>query len=499
MQMRVSAGGASGSRSSLWRAVCAIPRAIGTMFRAVWATIVAGGKRLAAQFRTLADAAKHGDARTRLSFLLMGFGCLTRGQVLKGIVYLAAEGLFIWYMIASGWQYLMKFGTLGTETQHRVWDEEAGIYRVMAGDNSMDILLFGVVTILLIVAFWLLYVASVRASYRAQQLREQGQPLPGWRDELTSLLNERFHATLLTPPCLLVFVFTILPLIFMVLIAFTNFDKTHQPPGNLFTWVGFENFRDLFWDDPTKSYTFLHLLGWTMVWAVFATFTNYLFGMLLALTINKKSIRFKKGWRTLFILSIAVPQFVTLMLMSQLLSSEGTGGAFNVLLQQLGWISEPIGFLTDGTLAKITVIVVNMWIGIPYTMLITTGILMNIPVDMYESARIDGAGPFRTFTNITLPYMLFVTTPYIITQFVGNINNFNMIYLLTRGGPLTLDYYQAGKTDLLVTWLYKQTVDQQNYNLASTIGILVFVISAVFSLLVYNSSSSVQKEEQFQF
>jgi arabinogalactan oligomer/maltooligosaccharide transport system permease protein len=100
--------------------------------------------------------------------------------------------------------------------------------------------------------------------------------------------------------------------------------------------------------------------------------------------------------------------------------------------------------------------------------------------------------------SITLPYMLFVTTPYLITQFVANLNNFNVIYLLSGGGPLSLDYYQAGKTDLLVTWLYKLTVNQQDYNLASTIGIMIFLISAVVSLLVYNSSSSVKKEDMFQ-
>ena len=94
--------------------------------------------------------------------------------------------------------------------------------------------------------------------------------------------------------------------------------------------------------------------------------------------------------------------------------------------------------------------------------------------------------------------MLFVTAPYLITQFVGNVNNFNLIYLLTGGGPLSLDYYQAGKTDLLVTWLYKQTVNEQNYNLASAIGILVFLLSAVLSLTVYTRSGSVQREEEFQ-
>ncbi|NLX94329.1 MAG: sugar ABC transporter permease, partial [Clostridiales bacterium] len=283
--------------------------------------------------------------------------------------------------------------------------------------------------------------------------------------------------------------------IFMVLIAFTNFDKSHQPPGNLFTWVGMINFKDLIWNDPMKSNTFINLLGWTLTWAVLATFSNYILGMILAFMINKKGIKLKKMWRTIFIITAAVPQFVSLLLMSQLLTDQGS---LNTLLKEMGIIEKSIPFLTDATLARMSVVVINIWVGIPYTMLITTGILMNIPEDLYESARIDGAGPIVTFTKITLPYMLFVTTPYLITQFVGNINNFNVIYLLTRGNPLSTDYFQAGKTDLLITWLYKQTVNEQNYNLASAIGIITFILVASMSLLVYNSSKSAKRESDFQ-
>ena len=100
--------------------------------------------------------------------------------------------------------------------------------------------------------------------------------------------------------------------------------------------------------------------------------------------------------------------------------------------------------------------------------------------------------------SITLPYMVFVTAPATITTFVGNINNFNVIYLLTAGGPASLDYYQAGKTDLLVTWLYKLTVDQHDYALASTIGIFIFMIVSVCSLTVYNRTGAVKKEDMFQ-
>lgn len=440
-------------------------------------------------------AAVQGDARTRLTFLIMGAGSLLRGQIGRGLLYLGAQVGYGFYLWLFGWKYLVQLGTLGTVPQQQIFDEKQGIYLYIPGDNSMKILLFGVLTLLLTLVVVVLYFSSLRAAWRAQCSQAAGQKLPTFRDDLRSMRDRRYHVTLLSLPVLLVIVFTLLPLLFMVLIAFTNFDKEHQPPGNLFTWVGWENFADMFSGGTQLGHTFLQLLLWTLVWAIFATFTNYLFGMILALMINKKEIRFKKFWRTVFIITIAVPQFVTLMLMSQVLAEEG---AMNVLLREWGVVTEAIPFLTNSTWARVTVIVVNMWVGIPYTMLITSGILMNIPEDMYESARIDGAGPVRMFFNITLPYMLFVTTPYLITQFVNNINNFNVIYLLTRGGPLSLEYYRAGKTDLLVTWLYKQTVEEQNYNLAGVIGISVFIITAIASLLVYNASASSKKEEEFQ-
>lgn len=268
-----------------------------------------------------------------------------------------------------------------------------------------------------------------------------------------------------------------------------------SPPGNLFTWVGMTNVTDIFLGNAIKTRTFFGLLGWTIVWAILATFTNYILGMLLAVAINSKMVKLKQLWRTCFVIAIAVPQFVSLLLISRALEP---AGAINVLLQKLGLISAPLPFLLNPTLARIVVVVVNMWIGIPYTMMTFSGVLMNIPGELYESAEIDGAGPLRRFTSITLPYMIFVTAPATITTFVTNFNNFNVIYLLTGGGPFSLDYYQAGKTDLLVTWLYKLTVNRNDYSLASTIGIFIFILVSTCSLLVYNRTGAVRKEDQFQ-
>lgn len=445
--------------------------------------------------KELAHIWRQGDTATRTSFLVMGFGCIKRKQFIKGLLFFAAQVMYFLYLIGFAWQYLSKAGTLGTAAMRREWSEARQIYVRTPGDNSMLILLFSVMTVLLTIAFIMLWRANVRACYKAQTNAQKGIKQPTFMEDIKSLLDERYHVSLLTLPTLMVVAFTVLPIIFMVLIAFTNFDADHQPPGKLFGWVGLQNFTDVFWSDPLKAGTFGKILGWTLIWAVFATFTNYLFGMIVALMINKKGVRLKKMWRTIFVITIAVPQFVSLMLMSQILHDQGP---LNMLLKKWGFISQNIPFLTNATYARITVILVNIWVGIPYTMLITSGILMNIPADLYESASIDGASPVRMFISITLPYMLFVTTPYLITAFVGNINNFNVIFLLTKGGPLVTDYYQAGKTDLLVTWLYKLTVDKQNYSLASTIGIFVFLICASLSLVVYNLSGSSRKEEEFQ-
>ena len=416
-------------------------------------------------------------------------------MVILSLIYILVEILLIIFFFGFGLKYLSHFGTLGENTQTKVWNEELQIYERTTGDNSMLILLFSVFTIAACILFVCVLVLLIKNVRKMIALYRKGEHVPTFKEVFLGLFDEKFHVTLLAAPMTTLVLFTVLPIVFMILIAFTNFDSSHQPPGELFTWTGFTNVTDVFLGNQTKTHTFFGILGWTFVWAILATFTNYILGMLLAIIINHKLVRFKKMWRTLFIISIAIPQFVSLLLISRALEP---AGAINVALMKCGLISSPLPFLTDALLARICVVVINMWIGIPYTMMTFSGVLMNIPAELYESAEIDGAGVLQSFVSITLPYMIFVTAPATITTFVGNINNFNVIYLLTGGGPFALDYYQAGKTDLLVTWLYKLTVDQHDYALASTIGIFIFMIVSTVSLTVYNHTGSVKKEDMFQ-
>lgn len=440
------------------------------------------------------NAFKNGNILTKLSFFILGLSNLFNGQIIKGILFLATEAIYLYYMFTNGFSAIGKLRHLGTVEQGWIYDEDRGIDVLQQGDNSMLILLYGVFAIFITIAFlFILKAAAVQAYELEKDIKRGKKPLSFYR-EIAEYTDSKLHRTLLFLPVTGVVVLTVLPLVFMILIAFTNFDRDHQPPGNLFTWVGLDNFKAMLSSGSTLGKTFFPVLGWTLVWATLATSLNYILGMLLAMLINKKGIRIKAFYRTIFILSIAIPQFVSLLVMRNILDDDGP---LNVLLEKSGLVSNYVPFLTNATLARITVIIINLWIGIPYTMLITTGILMNIPEDLYESAKIDGATPVTQYFRITLPYVFFVTAPYLITQFIGNINNFNIIYFLTRGGPATLDYYQAGKTDLLVTWLYKLTVNSKDYSYASTIGILVFIISAVFSLIAYRRTSSYKNEEEF--
>ena len=431
------------------------------------------------------------DWKTKLSYLVFGLGPILRGQIVKGLTYLGLELLFIWYMISFGWSYLCKFNTLGTV-------ETAKKGRVTVyGDNSFLILLFGLLTIVLICLFILVWRMNIRENRKEELRLQAGKTLPSNKAVFFSLLDANFDKTLLAVPLLGIFTFTVLPILFMICVAFTNYDKNHQSPSNLFTWVGLENFSKLFsFGKAGFGSTFLTVLLWTLVWAFFATFLNYFLGMGVAILINKKGIRFKKLWRTILVLTIAVPQFVSLLYIYKMFANDGL---VNGYLMKWGWITSPIHFWTDPMLARITIIVVNVWIGIPYMMLIATGLLMNIPEELYESARIDGATPFQMFRSITLPYMLFVTGPFLLTQFTGNLNNFNVIYLLTKGQPQSMRLTDhAGQTDLLVTWLYKMTVTDTNYKMAAVIGIMVFLVTAVISLIVYNMLPSVKDEGGFQ-
>lgn len=438
------------------------------------------------------NAVTKGNIVTKLSMLIMGFGNFAHKQIGKGLTFLAVEVAYFWFMLRSGVYNLSMLPSLGWREQQKVWNEKKSIYEHIMGDQSLIILLYGVATVFVTIAFIIAWRESVRSSYKSEVLARNGKHLNTYVEDIKSLFNQNLYKLLLTGPLAGIILFTILPLVFMITMAFTNYSKSGDHLI-LFDWVGLANFKKILDFGDSIGHQFYSVLGWTIIWAVLATALNFILGTILSIVINRKETRGKAFWRFCFVLSIAVPQFVSLLIMRSMLQPTGI---VNTLLLKYGIIDMAIPFFQNATLARATVIVINLWIGIPYTLLQVTGILQNIPAELYEAAKIDGANSVQIFFKITMPYMLFVMMPYLITQFTGNVNNFNVIFLLSSGHPTGVGD-TAGKTDLLVTWLYKLTIEKNYYNLGAVIGIMTFFMLAVVALLSYRNTKSYKDEEGF--
>ena len=508
---------------NLKRFFCAIPRWFLNLFIAIGKFFVKCAVAVKDEFVDIGTTFTKGNWAVKLSFVIFGFGNFYYGQVLRGLLFLVFEIVFFGYMfVPSGgihWlakgNWFHKGATVGDiqggfkETVTEAFGMEIVTKDWVAGDDSVKVMLYGLLTIIFIVAFiytWRLQVKQCRIN---MDIRAAGRRIRKSKDDLRALVDEEFHKTLLALPVMGIALFTVLPIIYMVLVAFTSYDAAHDGYSNLFSWVGLEHFNELLdFGNGGLGLAFGEILGWTLMWSFFATFTNYFLGMFVAILINKKGIKLKKFWRTALVMTIAIPQFVSLLYVSKLFDSSGIIG------EALGKIPFIANFLKDNHyislwdapgVARFLVIFINIWVGIPYVMLQATGILMNIPNDLYESARVDGASPWQQYTKITLPYMLFVTGPSLLTSFVGNLNNFNVIYLLSGGNPINTEIGTAGgvsvgHTDLLITWLYKMALGsaESKYYMASVIGIVIFLVCAILSLIIYNVIPSTKNEEDYQ-
>ena len=462
-------------------------------------------------FSEFGTAMAKGDAFVKLSLLWWGAGYFRRKQYAKALLMTLLEIAVIAFTLNFAMAYVPKFGTLGTVQAEQVFNMQTMQTEWNDYDNSFMILLFSLFSFVIWFAAAVVCMRNVVNAYELQMQAQRGKHINTFVEDLREYLDKKFHITLLSLPVLGIVVFTLIPMLLLILVAFTNYDQQHMPPTNLFTWVGFSNFVTLFGGGITTTfgYAFIRILGWTIIWSFFATLTTYLGGILMSLLLNSKLTRGTKIWRTMLVVTIAVPQFVSLLLMRNFFANSGIVNTIcaNIgltgFLRDIGLISTSyIPFMTAPGWVHVMIILINIWIGIPYQMLIATGVLMNLPTDQVESARIDGANPFQVFKSITMPYMLQVTGPALITDFVKNFNNFNVIYLLTQNVFVTTNQFmansQAKETDLLVTWLFTLTQDYYNYKMASVIGIMVFIVCAVFTLVGFNFMISGDKEGTYQ-
>jgi arabinogalactan oligomer/maltooligosaccharide transport system permease protein len=252
------------------------------------------------------------------------------------------------------------------------------------------------------------------------------------------------------------------------------------------TYVGLRNFSRIIHSSLIRD-PFLKVFVWTLFFATAVVFLSFGLGLLLAITLNKPGLRFQRTYRAILVIPYAVPAFLALLVWQGLLNDD-FGVVNNVLHTSIPWLFNPWW-------ARVSVILVSVWLTVPYFFLVCLGALQSIPSELVEAARVDGGGAMQVFRKVTFPLLLISVAPLMIASFAFNFNNFNNIYLLTGGGPSVGNSPIAGATDILISYTYKIAFAAgkgQDYGLASAIAILIFVIVGTISAVSFTKTRALE-------
>lgn len=420
------------------------------------------------------SSTKHRKTAMLLS-LIPGVGQFYNKQILKGLVFLilaVSFGSVFFQYIGFGYWGLITLG------------------EIPKLDHSIFLLIDGIIAVLLTLMGLGIYAFNLYDAYHNGKRRDLGEGVNSVRQQYHNLIDNGFPYLMISPGFFLLIFVVIFPIIFVLLLAFTNYDLYHSPPANLVDWVGIQNFKDIFTLDVWRS-TFFSVLTWTIVWTFGATTLQVALGIFLAILINQKDLKGKVLFRTIMILPWAVPSFITILIFSGMFND--TFGVINrVILPMIGM--DAIPWMTNETFTRIALIMIQSWLGFPFIFAMTTGILQSIPEELYEAADVDGASVFQKFFSITLPLVLYATAPILITQYTFNFNNFNVIFLFNGGGP-ALPSQNAGGTDILISWIYSLTMTSAQYGKAAAITMILSIIVITVALWQFRRTKSFQEED----
>lgn len=414
-----------------------------------------------------------------LSAVYMGLGQLFNRQYIKGLLYM----IFYTLLLLFGLPYIY-WGIEGLVT----------LGSIPKQDHSLFLMVYGVLSILALTVVLYLYFSCIADAYKKTKQRNEGKELSGFKDSFKDLLKRKAPLFFAGPGILAVVLIVVLPLLFSIMLAFTNYDLYHQPPGKLLNWVGLKNFIDII-STKSWSHTFFSILLWTIVFTLLTSILPYAVGIFLAVLLNSPKVRFKKLFRLGFILPWAIPSYISILVWKGMFDTND-GFINNVLLKALGLNSVP--WMQSVTAARVALVIVAIWCGFTFPMMISDSIMKSIPRELYEAARLDGATSRVCFAKITLPLLMFSISPLFIMGIAGAFNNFNLIYLFSAGAPPNLDFVGAGSTDILISWLFNLTFDTLKYNYASAISLVIFIFLAVFSIINLRRTKSFSEEEMLQ-
>lgn len=406
--------------------------------------------------------------------IIPGFGQFYNRQFVKGALFFVLLVSF--------------YGVSRDFIAHGMWGIRT-LGENLPQDNSVFLLAEGVIALLVMCFGLVVYALSMNDAFQNGKLLDEGKPLSSLRVQYRNVINAGFPYLMISPGFILLVFVVVFPIIFGFAIGFTNYNLYNSPPAKLVDWVGLKNFFNIFQINLWRN-TFFDVLQWTIVWTLLASTLQCTVGVLLAILVNQKDLKFKPLIRTIFILPWAVPGFVTILIFTGMFN-DSFGVINNVILDFFG--IEPKAWLTDPFWTKVALIAIQTWLGFPFVFAMTTGVLQAIPNDLYEAATMDGSSKFQQLKTITLPLVLYSIAPILITQYTFNFNNFNIIYLFNNGGPAVIGS-NAGGTDILVSWIYKLTMSSSQYGIASAITLLLSIFVVGIALWQFRMTNSFKEE-----
>ncbi|MFS1516298.1 sugar ABC transporter permease [Bacillus sp. SM2101] len=407
--------------------------------------------------------------------LIPGVGQLYNRQFLKGVLFLV---LTVSFFIV--FKDLLNMGLWGIVT----------LGEKLPRDHSIFLLVEGILAVIIIILGAGFFIFNLVDAYKTGLKRDIGGKLNTLREQYHNLIDNGFPYLMISPGFLLLLFVVIFPIIFVVLLSFTNYDLYHSPPAKLVDWIGIQNFIDIF-KVPIWRNTFFSVLAWTIIWTFGATTFQVALGIFLAIIVNQKDIKGKAIIRTVFILPWAVPAFVSILVFAGMFN-ESFGTINRDILAAFG--IDHIPWMTEPLWTRIALILIQTWLGFPFIFAMTTGVLQSISNELYEAATVDGASSWGQFSKITLPLVLYSTAPILITQYTFNFNNFNVIFLFNGGGP-AVSGQNAGGTDILISWIYKLTMTSAQYSKAAAITMILSLIVITVALWQFRKTKSFQEED----
>lgn len=386
----------------------------------------------------------------------------------------------------------------------------------LLGHVTSNLLITGLIAVLLLCFFIFFHVWSVRDAYISSKKNESAGCVQSSKEWFKDVYENSFEYIVLSPAIFVIVFITLMPILFGFLIAFTSYSGYSADLGRA-EWVGFDNFINIFsfgsvGDAPLPfGKMFWKVFLWTVIWAFASSFTVFFGGFLQALVVNNEHVPFKKFWRTVLILPWAVPAIISQMVFSVMFVDQGvvneflkSVGVYDILidwgvlgtyfdkenmnlLQRIFYMgNDNIEWFTNASnkwFVRGNLVLLNIWLGFPYYMALMSSTMTSIDRTLYEAAEIDGASKFQRFKYVTFPLVMLSTAPLLVMCVSGNFNNFGVIYFITQGGVNNNNNLTAfaGDTDILISWMYRLTIDKKVYNFASVFSILIFVILGTVS------------------